>query len=90
MLVFDVVGWMDASTVVAFGGVNFWPTWEFDVNFSFGSVVLGRFLIAVMKNWLAGVGFGYMAVNREQWGNYSQSGVHGAALIVPCINNRQS
>ena len=65
MLVFDVVGWMDASTVVAFGGVNFWPTWKFDVNFSFGSVVLGRFSIAVVKTRLAGLEFGYMAVIRK-------------------------
>lgn len=40
---------MDASTIVAFGRVNFWPTGKFDVNFSFGSVALSRFLIAVMK-----------------------------------------
>ena len=49
MLVFNVVGWMDASTVVAFSGVNFWPTGNFDVNFSFGSVALSRFLITVIK-----------------------------------------
>ena len=58
MLVFDVVGWMDASTVIAFSGVNFWPTWNFSVNLSFGSVALSRFSIAVMKSWLAGVEFG--------------------------------
>lgn len=49
MLVFNVVGWMDASTVVALGGVNFWPMGKFDVKFSLGSVALSRFLIAVMK-----------------------------------------
>lgn len=48
MLVFNVVGWMDASTIVAFGGVNFWPMGKFDVNFSFSGVALSRFLIAVM------------------------------------------
>lgn len=76
---------MDASTVVAFGGVNFRPTWKFDVNLSFGSVVLGRFLIAVMKTCLAGDEFGYMAVIRKgvMGKLFSRGGVHDAVLIVP-------
>ena len=48
-LVFDLVGWLHASAVVALGDVNLrFVTGNFNVNFSFYAALITWFVVAAM------------------------------------------
>ena len=54
-LVFDVVGWLDASAVVALGNVDlFFTARSFDVNFGFREALVPGFTIAMRRKDVSG------------------------------------